>query len=320
MPTQTVGNVHISAPLSNLARLYRPDEAGFIADIVCPRLPVNHENDLYYVFDQGAFFGTEVDDLVADRAAPRRIEFGVDTEGYNAARRELAWDISDRERRNADNQLNLERNKQNGVLGRLMLKREVRVAALLRKTTNGGALALGANAGNKWDNSSTTLAQIAADVIAGKTAIRQAIGMAPNTIVIPAAVAEGMHKSAMFSTVQYTLGNEANQPLLTEAYPLLRPIMWGMRVLVPGVISNSAKEGATASYSDVWSEQVRMLYVSPGPAVEQPSVAYTFQAEPLTTRQWRDEERRVDAYATGNTIVEKVVAASAGYEINDTLT
>jgi hypothetical protein len=40
-----------------------------------------------------------------------------------------------------------------------MLKREIRVAALLRKTTNGGQLTLGANAGTKWDSASATYAR-----------------------------------------------------------------------------------------------------------------------------------------------------------------
>jgi hypothetical protein len=54
--------------------------------------------------------------------------------------------------------------------------------------------------------------------------------------------------------------------------------------------------------------------------MDEPSVAYTFVAEQMTTRSWRDEERRVDAYSVGNTISEKVVAASSGYEIDDCLT
>ena len=318
MPSQTVGNVHVNAPLTSLARLYRPTQ--FIADIVAPRLPVNHESDDYYVFDQGAFYATDVEDLVPDRAAPRRIEFAHSLESYRAQKRELAWDISDRERSNADNQLNLERNKQAGTLGRLMLKREIRVADLLRKTTNGGGLNLGANAATKWDNSAADYQDLAIDVMAGKTAMRQATGTVPNVVIIPAAVAEGMHKSLLFQVLQYTYGDSRARNLIEQEYPVLPPTLFGMRVLTPGEIKNSAAEGLAASYSDVWGEAVRMLYVTPGPALEEPSVAYTLQARPLTTRQWRDDEREVDAFAVGNVIVEKIVAPDAGYEIADTLT
>lgn len=321
MPGQTVGNVHVNVPLSNLARLYRPLEAGFIADEVLPPLDVVHESDLYYRFTQGDFYGTDVDDLVADKVEPREIEFSHDTAQYQCQRRELAWTVSDRERSNADSQLRLDRNKQVGVLGRLLLKREDRVATLLRKTTNGGQLSLGNNAATKWDDTTnTTYKTVSGDVVAGITAMRQAIGIRPNVIVIPAAVAEGLHKTQFFSGLQqYTRGDVSSQPLY-EQYPLLPQTLWGMRVLVPGVIKNTAVEGQTESYSDVWSEQVRMLYVSPNPAIEIPSVGYTFRSEALTTRQDRDPRKRVDWFATGQTIDERVVAPNAGYEINDCLT
>jgi hypothetical protein len=321
MPGQTVGNVHVDQLLSNLAVLYRPLEAGFIADEVCPRLPVKHESDIFPVFTQGDFYATDVDDLVPDRTEPRSIEFGSTTDTYRCQRRELAWDVSDRERQNADDQLRLETNKQQGTLGRLLLKREQRVATLLRKTTNGGKLALGADAATKWDDATnTTYKTVITDVVLGITGIRQAIGMRPNTIVIPAGVVEGLHKTGFFSTLQeYTRGSVDAQPLF-EQYPLLPGYLWGMRVLIPGVIKNTAVEGQTASYSDIWDEQVRVLYVSPGPALETPSVAYTMQAEPLSTRTARDDKKRLDWYATGMTIAEKVVATSAGYEINNCLT
>lgn len=320
MPSQTVGNVHVSVPLTNLARLYRPDVNGFIADLVCPPLPVAKENDLFYRWTQGPFFATDVEDLVPDRAKPRRLEFDHDTASYVAQKRELAWDISDRERGNADNQLRLEIVKQEGVLGRLLLKKEDRVATLLRKTTNGGGLSLGANAGTKWDNASASYVTVMTDVVAGITTMRQAIGVKPNVIVIPAAVVEGLHKSTFFTGLQpYTRGDVNSQPMYTE-YPLLPPVLWGMRVLVPGQIKNTAKEGQTASYSDVWSEQVRLLYVTNGPALESPSVAYSIQSRPLTTRRWRDEEAETDAFAVGYVGVEQVVAPNAGYEINDALT
>lgn len=320
MASQTVGNVHVSVPLSNLAILYRPDQNGFIADLVCPPIPVEHENDLYYVWDQGPFYATDVDDLVPDRSRPRKIEFSHTTASYQAVRRELGWDISDREAGNADSVLRLETVKQEGVLGRLALKKEIRVANMLRKTSNAGQLVLGANAGTKWDSGSTTYQTVKTDVATGITAMRQAIGQKPNVIVIPAAVAEGLEKTAFYSGLQqYTRGDVNTQPLYSQ-FELLPPVMWGMSVLVPGLIQNTAKEGQTAAYSDIWSEQVRLLYVTPGPALEEPSVAYSIRSEQMSTRTWRDEEARMNSYAVGYTGVEKCVATSAGYEINDCLT
>jgi hypothetical protein len=137
--------------------------------------------------------------------------------------------------------------------------------------------------------------------------MRQAIGIRPNTIVIPAGVAEGLHKSTFFSAAAGSSHYDGNAAVAAayEQYPLLPPVLWGMRVLVPGAIKNTAVEGQTASYSDIWGETVRLLYVTPGPAIETPSVAYTFQSEQFTTRQARDDKKRLDWFATGRTIDER---------------
>lgn len=313
MPSQTVGNVHVLAPLSNLARLYRPLQVGFIADQVCPYIDVQHEADDYYIFDQDPFFATDVSDLVADRVEPREVEFSHSLGQYKTDRRELAWTISDRERKNADAGLNLEINKQNGTLGRLMLKREARVAALLRKTTNSGQLTLGAAAGASWGASGTTT--IESDIVTGREAVRQAIGINPNVMVVPAAVASKLTQNLQIRDwLKYNFFDSSENPLAGQ-YPLLPSVWFGMKVIVPSQIQNTAVEGQAGSYSDVWSTHVRLLYVTPGAALETPSCAYTFRAEPLTTRVDRKNRARVDWYAVGQTIVEKVVAPSAGYEI-----
>jgi hypothetical protein len=69
------------------------------------------------------------------------------------------------------------------------------------------------------------------------------------------------------------------------------------------------------SYADIWGNHVRLLYVTSGPAMDTPSVAYTFRAEDFATRRQRQERRRVDWFAVGQTIDERIVAPSAGYEI-----
>jgi hypothetical protein len=314
MAGEAVGTVHVDQLLSNLARLYRPQDDGFISNEVCPVLPVKKESDLYPTFLQGEFYGTDVTDLVPDRSEPRFIEFSHTTERYQTQRRELGWDISDRERANADDQLRLERNKQVGTLGRLMLLRERRVAALLRKTTNGGGLNLGNNAAASWGTAGTTT--IESDIWTGVEAVRAILGIRPNTIVIPAAVAQDMAKNTQLTDkLKYTYGSESGRPLLEQRYPTLPSVLFGMRVLVPEMIQNTAKEGQANSFSDVWGRHVRLLYVTPGPALEVPSVAYTFSNEPLVTRRGRNELTRVDWFVAGWNLVEKVVAPDAAYEI-----
>jgi hypothetical protein len=329
MATTSVGNVHVNVPLSNLAIRYLPLQDGFIADEVLPRIPVVNESNVYYTWQQADFFSVDVSDLVPDRGTPREIDFTATTASYSANRRELGWTISDRERKNADNQLRLEESKQAGVLARLALLREQRAAALLKQSgtttvvlgesiVGGLDSSMTAAANPKWDLATTLYSDFSAALTAGIRAMRQSIGVRPNTLVIPAFIAEAMQKSGIFTAAggpisQYSGLPESN-PFFTQ-YPLLPKTIFGCRVLVPGNIKNTAKEGQTASYSDIWGKDVTLLYVTPGPSMDIPSVAYTFEAEPLLTRQSRDDVRRMDEYFLGNTIAEKVVAPFAGYTI-----
>ena len=332
MPAPAVRDVHIDVLLTNLALLYEPLLDGFIAEEVCPRLPVLKESDKYPVFDKGPYFGAgdDVDlDLVADRASTRRVDFSWSTAGYLCEKRALGFDISDRERSNADDQLRLETNKQRNVLGRLALLRERRVATLLQDSgQTGGGLAAANTASStvRWDAATTDYQDVLTDVIAGITLMRQAIGARPNVIVIPAAVAEGIHKSLFFVNssgpqVIYT-GLPAQAPVYAQ-YPLLPPTLWGMRVLVAGAVRDSAAEGGTYTASEVFGEAVRLLYVTAGPALETPSVAYTFEARGRMTKRWRDpdESKETDAYEAQNGVIdERVVASEAGYTITNCLT
>jgi hypothetical protein len=60
---------------------------------------------------------------------------------------------------------------------------------------------------------------------------------------------------------------------------------------------------------------VRLLYVNPESGLTNPSVAYTFRSEGLTTRSGGRRRAGLSSFAVGQTIDERVVAASAGYEI-----
>jgi hypothetical protein len=329
MATLSVGNVHTNVLLSNLAQRYTPLAEGFIAEEICPRLPVVHETDAYIVWDQGPFFSTDVSDLTADRAAPREVDFSYSTSSYQALRRELAWTISDRERKNADNQLRLEETKQTGTLGRLQTLREARVAALFKISTtttviNGEPIVGGidsnftAAANPKFDVATTTWKDFVGQLSVGARKMRQSIGVRPNTLVIPAYVAEGMNSSIIFSSAggplnTYTGAPESNA--FFQQFPQLPSRILGMRVLVPGNISNTAKEGQSASYADIWGKDVILAYVTPSAAIDSPSCAYTFTAEPRLTRSWRDEIRRLDGFAIGETIVEKMVSSQAVYSL-----
>jgi hypothetical protein len=329
MPGSAVRDVHLDGYLTNLARLYRPLEDGFVADEVCPRLPVAKESDLYPVWDRGPWFGAGDDidmDLLGDRTPVRRVDFTWSREGYLAEERALGFDISPRERANADDVLRLEMQKNRMVLGRLALLRERRVARILQDSdTAGGELDAGADAASaaRWDAAATTFANVRGDIISAIQRVRKAIGIKPTVIVIPEEAAEGLTTTAFYGDVVRWLVNTGESPDLvrfTDRIVLPRTL-FGLRVIVPGAMYDTAAEGGSTSLAEVWGEVARVLYVTPGPGIETPSVAYTFQAQPQATRRWTEEDPQLDVFKVSNGVIdEKVVAPLAGATISNLLT
>lgn len=329
MPATNVRDVHLDGYLTNLARLYRPMDDGFAADEVCPRLPVVKESDLYPVFDKGPWFGAGDDidlDLLGDRTPVRRVDFSWSREGYLCEERALGFDISPRERANADTVLRLEMNKQRMTLGRLALLRERRVARILQDSSQAGGeldAAMDAASAARWDDAGTTFANIRADIIAAKQRVRDRIGINPNVIVISLKVAEGLTATAFYTTAISWTVNTGERPNLTRFTEdvLLPDRLFGLRVIVAGALRDTAGEGGAFSSEEIWGETARVAYVTPGPAIENPSVAYTFEAQPRATRRWQENDPVLDVFKLSNGVIdEKVVAPEACATITNLLT
>lgn len=327
MPNTDVRGVHLDAHLTNLSRLYQP--SGFVADTVCPRIGVAKESDLYVVWDRGPFFGAgdDVDtDLLGDRSPVRRVDVTYSREGYMCEERALGFDISPRERANADSVLRLEANKMRAVQNRLALLRERRVATILQDTgQTGGELDASTDAASaaRWDDASTTYQNIRGDIAAAVTRVRQETGVRPNTIVIPAAVAEGLEKTTFYSAAAGPLivydGNPTG-PAYSD-FPRIPSTLLGLRVLIAGAIRDTAAEGGSFTDSEVWGETVRVLYVTSGAALEEPSVAYTFQSQSPAVRRWQEDDPQLDVFKVSNGVIdEKVVAPLAAATITNCLT
>lgn len=296
---QYVGAVHQNVPLENLISGYDVSAVGMIADQVFPPLPVVNESDIYYKLDKSPWFRRE-ETRVPDRQAAREVQFTWQTDSYVADRFALATSISDRERRNADNQLRLEETGLQLIKQLVMLDQEIRVAQFLTKANTSGVTLSGTS---QWDNASynppTTGLSIEQSIDTGKEAVRFATGgIDPTHIIIPSATAKVMKRDARIrDLIKYT-----HQDLLVDGD--LPPVLWGMKVLIPKAIYTTANEGtaeASVPYADVWGKDVRMLYVPPVPGIRVPATGYQFRVttDNFAVYQWRADRERADYFETG---------------------
>lgn len=302
--------------LTNLARDYSAQ--GLVAEELAPVVDVATETFQYNVWEAHNSFATDVETATPDRTETREIDVSLTQEEATAEEHALKVSVSDREERQGRaTGIDPRRAKTRVLERRLALAKEVRVATALQKTTTtGGQLNLGAAPSNNWNVDAGT---IEADVVTAKEGVYDAIGIEPNTIVIPYKVANAISiQQDIREIFKYTVDG---RQLLGAGQNILPPEIWGMRVVIPRGRKVTNKLGQTNAFTDVWGDDVRVLYVNPQPDLEEPSVLYTFKvtgSEAVTT--WRTPDPAVEWVRNSNgVLVEKVVAPDAGYVIQDVL-
>ena len=298
--------------LTNVARAFKP--SGFIADQVLPIVPVDVDAGQYPVFD--GFFDSATNNKVADRSVTPEVDFTFSTDTFVCEDYRLKATITKKEERNANGALRLRQNKLDVVLTQMAIRREVRAADLLRKTTNGGALTLGAGVSNKWNVDAAT---IEADIQTGATAVYNATGVGTNTIVIPYLVAYAMStQQDIREILKYTVNGG---DIISMGDRILPATLHGHKVLIPkGTVRNTANDGATRTLAEIWGDHVRLLYVPEGGGGWGiPATGYTFQSQPEVVDRWKDNDPPVENIRAWETKDEKICAPSFGYEITDVL-
>ena len=322
-PNFATGNVHVSAPLSQISIGYHP--MGMVAEQLLPVIRVAHENDLYYVWDKGQAFRLDRADGMgskrADGTEAKTLNFGATLTSYQAYEYALRTRITDRERENADNMLQLETSKVRRVQDLILLEQEQRVASLLTTTGNYASTNFATLSGtSQWNNASfasqsgATQSVIKQNIDAGKEAIRQQTGgYEANTIVIPAAIARIMARDVgIFEQVKYT-----HPDLLVGGY--LPQMLWGMRVLMPTATLTTSIEGEAPTFSDVWGKNIVLAYVNPNPGLDTLTAGAIFRARDWSVKTWRDEAVDSTYYQPSLIQTEVLVAASAAYLIQNAI-
>ena len=313
MSKVTVKDVHQDAVLTNFALGYHP--FGMVAENVIKPMKVLKESDKYYIWDRPSAFRVSSDgtmSLRADKTEAKEVDFGLSTSTYSAEEYALKILISDREKDNADSVLKLRESKLRRLQDLLMLEQEIRVATLLTTAAN-------------WDTAHTDTPSVKWDAASGvviekniddaKEVVRKAIGVEPNTIIIPAAVAKVMKRdSTIRDLVKYT-----HSDLLVNGDLPRR--LFNMDVVIPGAVYTVSLEGASSiTYTDVWSDNVVLLHLPSETTMDSPDSVKIFRSKEWEVRAWREEKLRSEAIEA-SVIQDEVLASNiSGYLYTNVLT
>lgn len=305
MPTRK--EVHIDSALSNFAVEYR--NGLFVAEQVLPVLPVVHESDKYFKFNR-----EELREQVTERAvgAPaNEFVWGTTNDNYSAEEYSLRSLVADRVVRNSDAPIAPKMRTTKKLMNLIKLAMEKRVMNLV----TGGSLTK-TNPSPKWDGTSPL---IESDIDTAKQWISLNSGVIPNSLLMNTEVKDVFKKdSTIRNLIRYTIQGSAGQELLVNGE--LPPIIFNLRPVIAEAAENTAKEGASASYSRIWPDDVLIWFAEPAPGIESLSLGYMFRVLNWFVKTYRVEERDGEMIQPSVIQDEKLVATEAGYLLDNVLT
>jgi len=307
-PTHT--DVHNDKILTNLLLAYS------FTDVIWPEVagivPTNgRESDKFYVFDKKHALSKDASVIAPGDPAPIR-GFTVSTDDYTTNEYAISTFIADRTIKNADAPLKQQlRNAAAAAcmddIQRLM---EYDCAAAFFTTEvwdtdiTGHASTDDATNDIQWSDpdSSTPID----NVIDGKDTIQTNAGRSPNRMVIGQQVWNELQRNP---EILICLGAQERGFVTID---MLAQFLELDKVLVGKAVYNSANIGQDVSISRIWGKHALLYYYNPAPAMMSPAACYTFQAQPVQVRRWRED----------NSMHRKVEFVEAsiiqGYEVTGT--
>jgi hypothetical protein len=263
------GYGHVSKPLSNLASNY--DWEGSIASQICPWVSTGGEETAKYpVFGSEELFVRT--DAIGTKTAATVLDWTLTWAYAQTTARAMRTFVPASFLASAAKAIKPKTTATLKIKTALDILRELRLVSLLDTTVGTTSMDSG-DQSNAWATASSGTPL--ADINAGKRAFLAATGRKPNTLVIPDQVAAKMVDCAEWTDkVKHTHSD------VIQNYGELPPKICGMKPLVP--FQQYAAEQVTSTYTpttmptttDVWGDNVYLMYVEPRPNIYKPSACY----------------------------------------------
>lgn len=264
--------VHTDSPLTEMAVQYRNRD--YIADAVMPVLPVNKKSDIYYQFKPDTMFNVAQTQITSAEAKPNRVAYGLDTTGsYNCVPQGLLDFIPAEEIANEDDVLDVETTSVDVLSNALMLAREIRVAGIVFNTSNYGSNTSALSGGNRWDTSTS-------DPVNDINLMLRTPLVRPNALIFGEDAWDYLRVHPKL--IQYIISRPSaaglGQTPLTANAEMVAAAFEVERVIIGRARYNTAREGATASYSKIWGKKCAAIRIEPKPNKRRTQTfGYTFR-------------------------------------------
>lgn len=307
MTQQSPSQVRIIDPIiTRVVQGYR--HAELVADTLFPRVPV------YKSGGQILEFGKESFRLYSARRAPGantgRVQFGYLGKSFSLVQDSLEGQVPREYLRDTADMpsVDLASRSANGVMRALSMTLEYDSAQLAVNAANYDVNHKVTLAGNdKWSDAST---DPGTSIEAGKDAIRQSVGIYPNTLLLSAqAFSAAKNNPNVVERFKYTGRDSITTAMLAN--------LWDLEKVVVGKAVAFDDGGASI---DIWGNNAVLAYVPATPSgMEEPSFGYTYvmNGHPLAEKAYYDNNAKSWMYPVTFERVPVLSGISSGYLIKD---
>jgi hypothetical protein len=304
--------VHIDRPLTDFTLGFLQDTGNFIADMVCPTLPVDKQSDKYFKFDPAAFMRADMQ-LRVSGTESKGTGFTLSNDTYYCEKYAVHFPIDYDTLANADDEVELEKNAARLLAQNVLLKKEKLFATAAWNTGIWTGDVLG-SATYKWDD--YTNSDPIRVIDQGKKVVRNRATVEPNVLILGEDVYLALKEHPdLVNRLQYT-----DPSILTEAK--IASMLGVERVVVAKAIQNTANEGLAASLSNIVSAKSALLLHRPsklGLFTPSSLVNFAWKGAPdlprfngVVTRVFDKPEKQARIIETEMTCAFKVTCADLG--------
>ena len=332
MPSPTVSDLHVNAPLTNVSVAYVQSADSYIADKVFPKVPVQKQSDLYWKYSKSDWRRTNVKRRAPGTETPG-IGWNQTTDTYFTHVYGVHKDIDDQTRANADSNFNLERDATEFVTNQLLLQRDIDWVAAYFKTgvwateRTGVAATPGAGQFLQWDiASSDPLSDMSNWIIE----FRRLTGFAPNVAVMGAYVMAALKQHPdIIDRIKYTQRGVVTEDLIATLFDIDELYVSYATVASGPEMDDSALQDAAATYDFITgADSFWFGYAPSSPSLQTPSAGYTFtwkgylggNSEGVRIKRFRMEHIASDRIEGEATYDMKVVCQDMGLFVSAAVT
>jgi len=272
MPQPTRGMVHIDRALTNISVAYAQSAEMFVADRVFPIVNVQKQSDLYFKYAKEDWLRDE-----ARMRAPGTESAGgmyeIETAEYFCKKYAFHRNITEEDRVNQDQPLNVDQDSVQFITQKLLLKRENLWANQFFTDGVWGTDMVGVDSSPtsgqflRWDEDGSEPIE---DISKGKMHMASLTGFKPNTLVLGAEVYEALRNhDDILSRIVFTQRGIVTADILSALFDV-------ERVVVGWAIQNEANKGASEDTDFLLGKHALLAYSPPSAGLKQPAAGYVF--------------------------------------------